>query len=128
MAWSYLYKATKKMKKWATIRRRSVGYQVGDLVFVKIILSQHKYTCGPHKGIVRCHKGPFLIIMNVGKVAYKAKLPSMFKLHLVFHVCYLKPFHEYKEDPSRGKPKRTLMGMKATYDKDMERIVVDHML
>ena len=43
------------------------------------------------------YDGPFEIVKCIGNVAYKLKLPERLKLHLTFHVSFLKPYHH---DPS----------------------------
>ena len=64
-AWKSLEKATRRMKKYADQHRRSLEFQVR----VKVI-------------------------KKVGEVAYMLRLPKRLKLHLIFHVSFLKPYFE----------------------------------
>ena len=80
-----LDKATKQMKKWADSKRRHLEFNVGDMVLVKIVPVQHKFTCSLHKGLIWIYEGPFPIIKRVGNVSYKLELPSWRKLHPAFH-------------------------------------------
>ncbi|XP_040930143.1 uncharacterized protein [Gossypium hirsutum] len=93
-----LHKASKRSKKWADQNRRDVQFQVGDSVLAKLHLIL-RYT-GLHKGLVRRYEGPFKVVKRVGKVVYKLELPPKLKVHPVFHVSMLKPFHEDQEDPN----------------------------
>ena len=102
IARSYLEKAARKMKKWTDKKRRNALFQVEDLVLVKLIPQQFKSFIKVHKGLVRKYEGPFPILGWVGKVSYKVELPPRLKIHHVFHVSNLKPYHEDKKDPSRG--------------------------
>lgn len=43
---------TKQMNKWADNKCRHVEFDVGDILLVKILLSQYKYTCSLHKGFI----------------------------------------------------------------------------
>lgn len=69
---------------------------------VKLLQNQFKSLWKVYKGLVRKYKGPFHIMEKVGKAVYWLELPSKLKIHNVFHVSMLKPFHEDKEDPCRS--------------------------
>lgn len=47
-------------------------------------------------------------------------------MHSVFHVSMLKPYHEDKDDPSRGISKRTSTAVVDSYDKEADIILDDH--
>ncbi|PKI56558.1 hypothetical protein CRG98_023084 [Punica granatum] len=97
-----------------------------DLVLVKLHqILRHKLV---HKGLVQSYKGPFLVIERVGKVAYKLELPKKLKLHPMFHVSMLKPYHANEEDTSRGEPQRAPLGAKATYNRCIEAILANRVL
>jgi hypothetical protein len=128
VARSYLDKATKKMKKWADKKRRHVEYQVGDLVLVKLLPQQFKSLRKVHKGLVRRYEGPFPIIKKVGKVSYQVQLPPKLKIHPVFHVSYLKPYHADMENPSRGESSRAPTAVVTSYDKEAEYIMADRVI
>ncbi|KAL1151422.1 hypothetical protein V6Z11_A09G040800 [Gossypium hirsutum] len=126
LARACLHKASKRNKKWADRNRRDVQFQVGDPVLAKLhLILQHD---GLHKGLVRRYEGPFRIVKKVGKVAYKLELPEKLKVHPVFHVSMLKPFHEDGEDPNRSKSELAPMGVKVAYDREVENIKVDRVV
>ena len=70
------------------------------MVLVKLIPQQFKSLRSVHKGLMRRYEGPFPILGKVDKVCYKVELPLRSKIHHVFHVSYLKPYHKIKDDPS----------------------------
>lgn len=61
----------------------------------------------------------------MGNVSYQLQLSLRLKLHLVFHVSLLKPYHEDAEDPSSGESKRAPTTVITAYDKDVEYIITD---
>ena len=122
LARSQLERASKKMKKYADRQRRDVEFQSGDLVFVKVIPTQHKANKGLHKSLLRKYEGPFPILKKVGRAAYLVELPSNTKLHPVFHVSHLKPYHKDAEAPERGKSHRAPAYMITSFDKEVESI------
>ena len=42
-------------------------------------------------------EGSFKIMQVIGKVNYKLKIPTQWKIHPVFHVILLKPYKEIKQ-------------------------------
>ena len=121
-------KAAKKMKKWADKKRRHTEYKVGDMVFVKLLLQQFKSLRLVHKSLMRRYEGPFPVLGNVDKVSYRVKLSPRLKIHHVFHVSYLKPYHEDKDDPSRGLSKRAPTTVVTSYDKEVEHVLADRVI
>ena len=89
--------AQSRQKSYADVRRKSLEFEVGDLVFLKV---------APMKGVLRFgHKGklspkfigPFEILERVGSVAYKLALPpALSGVYDVFHVSMLR---KYITDP-----------------------------
>ncbi|GKG05539.1 hypothetical protein Tco_0325625, partial [Tanacetum coccineum] len=78
----------------------------GDQVMVKLLPQQFKSLRKVHKGLIRRYEGYFQMIGHVGKVSYRFQLPPKLKIHPVFHVSFLKPYHEDEKDPERGVSKR----------------------
>ena len=116
------------MKKGADKKRRHADFHVGDLVLVKLIPQQFKSFRKMHKGLVRKYEGTFPILGRVGKVSYKVELPPRLNIHFVFHVSNLKPYHEDKEDPSRGISTRAPTAVVTSYDKEVDYIMADQVL
>lgn len=124
----HLDKAIKQMKKWVANKRRHVEFNVGDLVLVKILPSKYKYADLVHKGLVQRYKGPFFIITRVGNASYKLELPSWFKIHSVFHVSCLKPYHGDTKDLVRGESKCPPLSNTRVYNKEVKTILPDHIV
>lgn len=90
---------------------------------VKLLPQQFKAFRKVRKGLVWKYEGPFTIGRKVGKVLYELELPSNMKIHNVFHVSYLKPYHEDMEDPTRGESNRAPMAVVTSFDRDVEEII-----
>ncbi|RVW72680.1 hypothetical protein CK203_056559 [Vitis vinifera] len=93
------------MKKWADKKRRHTEYKVGDMVLVKLLPQQFKSLRPVHKGLVRGMKDPSPYLGS----------------------C-LKPYHEDKDDPSRGLSKRAPTTIVTSYNKEVKHIIADRVI
>lgn len=118
-----LEKARKSMKKWADVKRRPQEFGLGDKVMVKLLPQQFKVMRSMHKGLIRRYEGPFEVIGKVGKVSYRLDLPNSLKIHPVFHVSMLKPYHEDQEDPRRGESHRAPPIMTKSFEKEIDQVL-----
>lgn len=74
--------------------------KVGDWVMLKLhkgylILSSVRVT----KKLIQQYVGPFQIEKEVGRLAYRLKIPSDRKIHPVFSVAQLEPTLSLAKDP-----------------------------
>nr|GEZ91631.1 hypothetical protein [Tanacetum cinerariifolium] len=86
--------ARDRQKSYADLKRKPMEFQVGDKVMLKVL---------PWKGVVRFGKrgklnpryvGPFKVLEDIRKVAYKLELPEeLRRVHNTFHVSNLKKCH-----------------------------------
>jgi hypothetical protein len=88
--------AQQRQTSYANRSRRETEFAVGDGV---LLSTQNLHMKGPKdkklmaKKLLPRYIGPFEIEARVGRVAYKLKLPPGWKIHPVFHVSLLVPWH-----------------------------------
>jgi len=89
----HMQEAQDRQKKWADVHRRSLEFEAGDHVFLRV---------SPWRGVIRFGQGgklsprfigPFDIVECVGRVAYRLALPpALAGVHDVFHVSQLRKY------------------------------------
>jgi hypothetical protein len=83
--------AQNNMKQQADQGHSKCQFAEGDRVFLRLQPYKKTSLKADHcKKITPQFYGPYTILKRVGLVAYQLALPSHSKLHLVFHVSFLK--------------------------------------
>ena len=97
-----LEKESRRMKKYADKDKRPLEFEEGEKVLLKLTPQIWKKIQNKQfqRALISKYDGPFEIVKRIGNVAYKLKLPERLKLHLTFHVSFLKPYYH---DPSPDK-------------------------
>jgi hypothetical protein len=83
--------AQQRQKAYADSKRRDITFNVGQAVLLSTTNIRLK-SPGTQKLLPR-FIGPFKVLQRINTVAYKLELPSSLKVHPVFHVSLLKPYH-----------------------------------
>jgi hypothetical protein len=100
-----------RMKKYADLKRTERKLDIGDMVYIKM-----QPYCMAAFGIRQSIKltskfyGPFRVLEQIGKLAYKLQLPAGVKIHPVFHVSQLKKHLGANVIPEPGLPLITTDG------------------
>lgn len=88
-----LLHAQKVMKQHYDEHHRHLEFAVGDWVWLR--LHQHLAAAIVDKSAAKLapkYYGPFQVVERIGPLAYRLALPPRLRIHLVFHVVFLKPF------------------------------------
>ena len=87
-----------RQKSYADLKRKSVEFQVGDHVFLRVSPMRGVKRFGVKGKLSPRFIGPFEVLDRIGEVAYRLAMPpSLSAVHNVFHVSMLR---KYVSDPS----------------------------
>lgn len=59
----------------------------------------------------------------MGKLTYRPNLPEQIKVHPVFHVSFIKPYHEDLSDASRSVSRRAPPMIRAQFERQIHKIL-----
>ena len=114
--------ATDRQKSYADMKRKDIGYEIDEKVFLKV---------SPWKKVMRSGKkgklspkfiGPYEVLEKVGPMAYCLALPpDLEKIHNVFHVSMSR---RYRSDPSHVVSSETIeLRLDLTYEEEPVEIL-----
>ena len=87
--------AQRKQQEYANRSRRELSFEEGESVMLST--EDLNITYPPSRKLVPRFIGPFKIKYKKSPLVYELELPANMKVHPVFHVSKLKPFHESDE-------------------------------
>jgi hypothetical protein len=116
-----LQEAQQRMMAQQNARRRDVRFAVGDLV--RLSAANLSLPSTMSKKLTAKYLGPFAVEQVISSVAYKLRLPKTLKVHPVFHVSLLQPWHA---DPSMEHP--TALSRPPPVNAEEDRFYVDRLL
>ncbi|KAH9657564.1 hypothetical protein KPL70_023135 [Citrus sinensis] len=89
-----LNQAQHRMAQKANAHHCEAHFEVGDKVLVKLHpYRQNTLASRGCQKLAKRYYGPFTVLARVDPVAYKLELPNTSKIHSVFHISILKPYH-----------------------------------
>ncbi|HVQ01617.1 MAG TPA: chromo domain-containing protein, partial [Candidatus Thermoplasmatota archaeon] len=87
-----IVKAQQQQKIQADRHRRDHDFKIGDFVWLDTRnLSPPEYLS---RKLWERFTGPFQIRRKIGETSFELRLPSYWRIHPVFHVSLLRPYHE----------------------------------
>jgi len=123
VAKKHIEAAQRHQAKTADRSRREVTFNVGDKVRLS---TEHTHiNVGPAYQL--CARfAEFRIAQKISDVAYKLELPNDWKIHPVFHMDKLQPFHE--TEAFTGRPRAPRMETRLEQRRQRDVCIIEHIL
>ena len=94
--------ASEQQAKYYNQKHQPKSFKVGDRV---LLSARNLRLAVPKKKLAPRFLGPFRVLDAVGSQAYRLSLPSRMKIHNVFHVSLLEPWHGHDiAEPAESMP------------------------
>ena len=119
--------AQDRAKHYANNKRVFGKFEVGDKVFLKVVLKQSRLKLGKSRKSSPRFCGSFEIVKRIGLVAYKLKLPDDWQIQYVFYVSLLR---KYVYDPNHSfleLPKAAFEGKFLTEREKILKMDIQHL-
>lgn len=66
------------------------------------------------------------MLKKVGNIAYRLKLPNSFKIHLTFHVSFMKEYNDDADDRTRQQARKAPVVVQTQFNKEIEKLFDHH--
>jgi hypothetical protein len=120
-----LMEAQDRQTKYANQHRRHQEFKEGDQVLLSMCnINNPVDRQRPTKKLTNRFAGPYTITKAISATAYKLDLPATMKIHPVFHISLLKPYHLSPNDFERSTPPPAII----TPESDHEEYEVETIL
>lgn len=89
--------SSKQQRKYYNAKHKARSFRVGDRV---LLSTKNLKLKVPRKKLAPRFIGPFRILDAIGSQAYRLSLPTRMRIHNVFHVSLLEPWHGRGDEPA----------------------------
>jgi len=109
-----LEKTAEDMKRFADKKRGPTPeYAKGQLVMLS---ARNLSTDRPSIKLSDKWQGPFKVVEKIGSHSYRLQLPDTWRIHPVFHVDKLRPYHQDPTNPNHPRPPPDLVNKEEHYE------------